>query len=504
MPCTVSSASLSSATVQAAIDAAVSGDVICLPPGTATWTTVVSIKKGITLRGAGAGGYVGRSATLVAVGTGEKTFTVTVHPGLSFVVGETITARYYDLDGANYMTGTVKSASGTTLVLTVGATEGSGTWPAWVFERPTSTTIVNSAVSKTGQGMIQVTESTVGSVEISGIHFTQGTGTLGAHISIGPSTGGKPVVVHDNWFSLTGSIYSGVYISGVNRGLVYRNSFNAALCSANGPCSVGIGGSLNIKSVTLYSSWSTPSTMGTADTDGTHNVYFEDNYLLAFWQAGLTPDSGARLVARHNTFLDSTMGWHGADTEQLGSRHWEIYDNEFVQSVMPSGRSFNLNWFVQSRGGTGVITDNIIPNIISQDYGDKSELTFFIYVLRRNTGGYLACWGATTAGIQYPVPRQNGMGYVTGAAETGPDGIYKGDSEPIYIWNNTGTYVVAAGDYGPNECGVDAGSIVDYFVSGRDYFLNAGAKPGWTKYTYPHPLRADRIQPPTNVIIRTP
>ena len=40
--CTVTAASLSSTDVQAALNAAVAGDIVCLPAGTATWTTQVS------------------------------------------------------------------------------------------------------------------------------------------------------------------------------------------------------------------------------------------------------------------------------------------------------------------------------------------------------------------------------------------------------------------------------------------------------------------------------
>jgi hypothetical protein len=49
-------------------------------------------------------------------------------------------------------------------------------------------------------------------------------------------------------------------------------------------------------------------------------------------------------------------------------------------------------------------------------------------------------------------------------------------SDPLYIWSNTGSETVS------NNPGAT------YYQSGRDYYLNAGAKPGYVAYTYPHPL----------------
>ena len=92
-------------------------------------------------------------------------------------------------------------------------------------------------------------------------------------------------------------------------------------------------------------------------------------------------------------------------------------------------------------------------------------------------------------------------------------GFYVGDPEPAYIWNNNGSSSALAqvqtSDYGinvnPSGCAHDsapsAGSTYDssenYIVSGRDYFNNGTAKPGYTPYTYPHPLRLGSGGPPS-------
>jgi hypothetical protein len=83
------------------------------------------------------------------------------------------------------------------------------------------------------------------------------------------------------------------------------------------------------------------------------------------------------------------------------------------------------------------------------------------------------------------------MGRVTG---TGKDGLgltndsetYVGDPEPLYIWDNP-TNMPALSDYDTNEC-TNPDKTSNYIVSGRDY-VSGTAKPGWTRFAYPHPMR---------------
>jgi hypothetical protein len=74
---------------------------------------------------------MGTSATSVVVGTGAKTFTT--QAGLHFPVGSTVIAS--SALGADSMTGTVTSYSGTTLVLNVASVVGSGTDTDWTFSQ---------------------------------------------------------------------------------------------------------------------------------------------------------------------------------------------------------------------------------------------------------------------------------------------------------------------------------------------------------------------------------
>jgi hypothetical protein len=477
----INAASCSQADVQTALNSAQSGDTVTIPAGNCIWSSDISISKGIRLQGAGAGGILGRSTTSNAIGTGLKTFTT--QSGLNLQAGETITVMYL-ANGAIRMTGTVTSYIGTTLVLTINSFNGSGIYNFWLFARPAQTTLVNNYAINEAT-MFALTESTASSIEISGIHFVGGTisGNAGKHIIISPTTGGKPVLIHDNWFSATGNVGGSIRTTS-NKGIVYKNSFDNGLCSSTAlGCTLSVSQAVSLKAPTRTDAWVSPSYMGMNDIGGVNNFYIEDNYFAGFWQSDMDFDDNSRSVTRHNIFDNSAMGSHGADTSNVGVRYYEIYDNNYIFSDM-GDYTYNLNWWFFFRGGTGIITDNILPNITSQAYGDKSEIVLTVMNLQRNSGPN-PCWGANITGIQYPTPRQVGMGRVTGTA--GTDSItYVGDSEPMYIWNNTGTYSIGINDYGGTEC-TNPDSTTVYIVAGRDYFLNT-AKPGYLKYTYPHPL----------------
>ena len=87
-------------------------------------------------------------------------------------------------------------------------------------------------------------------------------------------------------------------------------------------------------------------------------------------------------------------------------------------------------------------------------------------------------------------------GYVTGtgkapngSGETNDSITYIGDSEPAYIWGNSSQPLANTdlSDYGGTDCS-NPDSSANYIVLNRDYFNGSTAKPGYTPYTYPHPL----------------
>jgi hypothetical protein len=499
----------SAASVQALHNRASKGDTITLPPGTFTWSTAVKIWKAIKLQGAGSGRIIGNTKSSVAVGTGAKTFTTT-RSGLAITAGQVLRiAKMPHPPGGGgsesnppargtYMEGTVSSYSGNTLIMNVTNTAGSGTWTFWWIATQPITTIINNYNNGAGNNneatpLILVQQNQAGNTEIAGIHFetrpTSSSTMIGLRTNayIAPKT-----LIHDCWFSVGNGSGSAAIFAATNQGLVWNCSLDDTFSQ------LALGLQFKWEDSIGQTSWSTTSTMGVEDTNGATNFYIEDCDFHAFLNA-TDFDSDSRVVFRHNSLDNSGMGSHGADTGPIGLRHVEIYDNELVfDDFRDSDGSVTLPlpWFFWMRGGTGVITDNILPAISSTAWGNKLNISFSVLNIRRNTGGY-PCWR------DYPAPHQVGQGYGPGAVH---QSYYSGANygrldyytylEPVYIWGNSGT--------GANRVGLNAESddpcsnnqqLTYYVQAGRDYKLEA--KPGYRKYTYPHPRRSQSPPPST-------
>lgn len=473
---TVRSTDGSQADVASKISASSDGDTVQIPSGSFTWTSGITISgKGIKLEGAGAGRVEGSSTSSLAIGTGTKAFAVT-NTITGFTNGETVRA-VYKADGTAFMEGTVTSWSGGTLTLNVTSTGGSGTKASWNFVMPATTTITHSASTSS---LIAITEDATHRVELTGFRIVYGTGS-GNAIDIDNTSGGKAVLVHDIRVTSDGPRIMDVH---TNRGVFWRLYFDSGFIFGS-VTNITTGG-IVVKS-TIAASWSSASTMGTADATGESNVYVEDSYFAGLLTQCFDFDDCSRTTVRHCVLDNSGMTSHGADTSNYGNRHFEVVDNVFLFDSLGADTG-NLNYWIFIRGGTGVITGNVMPDITSGEWGAKPEITLTVQNLQRNAGPH-PLWGAGIGGVQYPAPRQVGMGYITGASAS-DSFAYNGDAEPFYQWGNTGTGAFASPgitNYEDPEAGED--DVSDYIQVGRDW-LNA-TKVGWAEYTYPHPLRGE-------------
>ena len=269
-----------SSDVQSKINASVDGDIVTIPAGSFTWTSGVSIsRKGITLQGAGGGWCKGSSTTSNSIGTGTKTFTV--QTGLGYVAGEAITVRQKYSGSSNFMTGTVSSYSGTSLVVSVASTGGSGTFSNWNFEQPGATKI-----TYTGSGTgIDCTEDASHYIRVKNVHLIK-TAT-GSH-PIAMSGSGKPVIFTDSRMSMQGS--------GLGHGAQF-NTVHAVVsrvdCDTgfNWPLSGGFTGNdtsqfWSMPSIT-QSTWLETTPAGMLDTTGENNIYIEDSHFHGAFSEGM-------------------------------------------------------------------------------------------------------------------------------------------------------------------------------------------------------------------------
>ena len=438
----------SSADVQAKINTASDGDTVTIPRGTFTWNSGVTISgKAIKLRGQGSGRVIGRSASSVTVGTGSKTFTVIApanETGLpAITAGQTLKIERTGtiVSGGNatgtraWMSGTVTSYTGSTLVMDITSTAGSGTQPLWIISTSPATTLTNSAGSST---LISLSEDTTDSIDVSGLFFLNGTGT-GDQIQLTRTRNGQPILIHDCYFESSNST-SDCIRANTNRGLIWNCSFSALPFSR---------AQLAIHHVDCPTdSWTTTALWGAADTDGTHELFIEDCDFHA-WLNATDFDSNARTIMRHCLLNEAGVGTHGADTGDYGQRYFEFYDSEFAHVGFSTGQTLPNAWWFFVRGGTFVVTNCIIPQLTSTDFPGKLTWNMTVMNLQRDAGPN-PCWGAGISGNQYPAPRQVGLGRVTGAGKDGEGRtsdsvVYVGDSEPAYMWNNTGTGATLTG-----------------------------------------------------------
>lgn len=342
---------------------------------------------------------------------------------------------------------------------------------------------VNITHSAGTNALITVTTFAARSTEISNFNFLPGTGSGSAEY-IEVDGYGRPALVHDNYLRTVGFKINCIRWGAIG-GVIWNNVFETLERVGSE------GGCLQLKAENLVSSWTTASTMGTSDLNGTANVYIENNTFKKIIAQAIDVDDNMRAVIRYNTFDNSGFVYHGADTSPSGARHVEVYDNNFVFTLTGPEYDYplNINWWTFVRGGTGIWTDNVMPDIVSQQWGAKSKIHMTVQNLRRNAGPY-PCWKV------YPAPHQIGQSHNGSTAIT----------DPMYIWNNTGSTSQAPGvsDYDPDECGT--GMLVTNFVkSGRDYVVGT-PKPRYSKYTYPHPLTSGTpvIVPPvpTGLVVR--
>jgi hypothetical protein len=343
---------------------------------------------------------------------------------------------------------------------------------------------------------------------IANLRFLPGTGA-GTYVSMN-GTGLAPLM-HDVYFNLPNFQLQHAVSWAVAGGVIWNATFEST-DNIGGACGTQVGsdsGSIVIKS-TL--SWDAPSTMGTLDTNGDKNLYIEDS---TFSYVGQIPDvdDNGRVVIRHSTISNTSGGLTHGTTSATGGRQMEYYNNSFVYS----NTNRNVNRYFWGRAGTALFTQNSIQAITGSCYGTKTSFTFTVENASRSSAH-----GCATGYMGY---HQSGAGAgatpnalsLVSAGQT-PLDLYQ-TSDPVYIWNNTGT---GQGSFGLND-GDPRGCFTinpltgqyyttsDFFKPNRDYFLdtssnpNNGAKPGWAPYTYPHPLRngssASAPAPPSGLAI---
>lgn len=404
---TRTAASCSSTDVQNAVNAAVAGDTVTIPVGNCTWTSTVSVTKGIIIQGAGEGQTIVNDN----VPKGNATNNCTGGPLFNWSV---------NAPGSFRMTGM---------------------------------TIVGVATDPDvcAKGHIKITGSTH-SMRVD-------------HVTINPAQTVSIYIDGDVWGVIDHFTHVGGFVTGVR--IEHLNW--------NGTSNDNWGDN----------SWAQPIHYGSGE-----GVYVEDSSFTGTSgvasAAATDCYAGGRFVFRHNTVNTLDIGSHGADSDQRhrACRWMEIYNNTFSYSTINA-----LGFIAWIRGGTGVFYSNTIT---APGYTNKIVQVVNCRDASAGCGGgpSYTPWGACNGTSAYDQNSAGGYRCVdqpgSGTSSLlGPDttgGITPGNtwvkniSDPIYVWNNTLNGAANNTTVGSTNVAVN-----------RDYFVGT-ARPGYTAYTYPHPL----------------
>jgi hypothetical protein len=235
-------------------------------------------------------------------------------------------------------------------------------------------------------------------------------------------------------------------------------------------------------SPSALASWQIPSSIGNSDQRGV--LYLEDNtytFPANFPNAvAQETNQGGRWVFRKNTVINGAIGVHSlSGPNQRGTRSWEIYENTFNVGTMVHAAFL--------RGGTGVMFNNTITatnannvNLASLDNERSFQLNF---PTPAGTCDGTASWDGNSTGQKgWPCRDQIGRGADGSGTFPQPQA-----SEPAYFWNNTINGVQAGPTVVNCSSNVKTGDSCSDIKVNRDFFSGI-ARPGYTPYTYPHPI----------------
>lgn len=291
----------------------------------------------------------------------------------------------------------------------------------------------------------------------------------------------------------------GVFVGGPTYGLIDNNDFNwgngLAIIVSTQMATEYPSGITNLQGGYTMS---LPPDFGTANA-----LYVEDNTFTSTASGGCaaydTSSGGGRVVFRYNVLTGCMFYVHWTRSAEVGGILSEIYNNKFI------GNSAYNAYPIRLESGTGVIFNNAVQMAnnyavfderrgVSSGFGESSA------PLGSCDGG--KAWDGNAGDASAPGwPCLGQIGRAPGKTLAQIKAGDKQASAPIYLWNN-----------GPQEGCRTGGSCTNSFrvddnppyvkatphPNGQvDYVLNGTAtKPGYSPYTYPHPLQTSRIIPP--------
>lgn len=466
----ITAKSVSQADVATAVSLAVDGDTVVIPPGTATWTTILSISKAIKLQGSGTG------VTIIKDGVQNGRF-------LNWTL---VAGKPSRMTGIEFQDGGRTNRSwAPTGVFGVTGSNTNGSTFRW--DNCKWTDLNGYPVFETVIGVIDHNTFTIGNKQNIGFYFydslwdgqNYGDGSWAAASGFGSS---QFLFIEDNTFTNTSTVYllpmTDAYAGA--RFVVRNNSIYNANIQNHGTESTGRvrGG----RAVEVYNNTFTGTNINNIAGDVRSGVVlFHDNTFSGYSNAYF-------LLQCHRMFYPFTP-WDGAD----GTNQWDLNQAggpffSGAASAASSGLTVTVSgvsWTTNQWAGYSVRRTTNLSNAAGPSFGEiesntANALTF------TNSGGYaggnLTLVNGDSLGISkvnqaLDQPGRARGSLISGSSPSRPSRWNDQVTEPCYSWNNRREGGVA----------VNLQTGVKVIRSGEHYY-NATQAPGYTTYTYPHPL----------------
>jgi hypothetical protein len=199
----------------------------------------------------------------------------------------------------------------------------------------------------------------------------------------------------------------------------------------------------------------------------------------------IVPYSGARVVIRHNTIVNSQLEIYRVRPGALGCQSSENYDNAFSAEGLKMGRP---QGFIFIAGGAVLVFNN---TVMGTTYNTRTiqvshERSFGAF------GEFGICDGRNPMdGNQIPVGRK-GAGYPAfgqpgRATDADGDGVF--EPAPCYTWNNTLNGSKLNMVLRPWANHEHEAKQAEHVKEGRDFFNEKPCPEYYRPYIYPHPLQ---------------
>ena len=480
---TFNAASPSLADVRAAIASAASGDTVAIPAGTATWSSTLNVTKAITLAGAG----IGQTIIKENVPRDRSSSVIT------WVLQANRPSRMTGIEFQN----AASSESFNGAIMVVGSESGSRTMR---IDHCAFTNLFAPAIQI--EGALGVADHNTFSFVLTGIGIeVKHNGWGGRNYGDGswadlPYFGtSKFFFFEDNTFTNTTQVQTAGNIDsfGGGRYVARHNTFNNALANTHGTESGGRQRSM--RAIEIYNNTFHFTFAATGGQIRGGTAVLHDNAYTG------QIDSGMSLHCYREYFPFNV--WGGAS----GHNNWDFNDSHGIyasgtHTAAPSNRVLtdsNAHWTPNQWVGYSVtntmtgrasfITANTATTIsyaFDSTYDPNGNLVF-------QTGNGYAIYRVQAALDQ---PGRGKGDLITG--DTPSNSTIRKVAwphealEPIYSWNNT-----------LNGSNVNIGSGFPTIQERRDYY-NQTAMPGYTPFTYPHPLVTGQPLPAPNATPSSP